>query len=127
DPSRVPNVSVISECRDKAEAEVQRSYASAHPEIQEYVLWTATTFGPGRLWLAEDAFAKLPPDGREKRIQYLISLFNDAEYGRHLCSALAEASALKDSRLVPGLMKVASYQLEGRDYDCRAKWMAVAA
>ena len=24
-------------------------------------------------------------------------------------------------------MKVASYQLEGRDYDCRAKWMAVAA
>jgi hypothetical protein len=40
---------------------------------------------------------------------------------------LAEASALKDKRLVPGLMKVADYHLEDRDYDCRAKWMAVAA
>jgi HEAT repeat protein len=41
--------------------------------------------------------------------------------------ALAEASALKDSRLVSGLMKVAGYHDEQRDYDCRAKWMAVAA
>src|SRR5262249_38727008 len=48
-------------------------------------------------------------------------------YGRHLCSALAEASALKDSRLVPGLKKVAAYHVEGKDYDCRPKWMAIAA
>ena len=111
----------------KAEAEVETRYARAHSEIKEYVLWTARTFGPGRMWLPEDAFADLPEDAREKRIQHLTTLFNDAEYGRHLCAGLAEASALKDKRLVPGLMKVAGYQLEGRDYDCRAKWMAVAA
>jgi HEAT repeat protein len=39
---------------------------------------------------------------------------------------LAEASALKEKRLVPGLMKVAAYHLVDQDYDCRAKWMAVA-
>jgi hypothetical protein len=57
----------------------------------------------------------------------LATLFSEAEYGRHLCAGLAEASALKDKRLVAGLMKVAGYHLEDRDYDCRAKWMAVAA
>lgn len=111
----------------KAEAEVETRYAKAHPEIREYVLWTARSFGPGGMWLPEDAFADLPQDTREKRIQYLATLFNEAEYGRHLCAGLAEASALKDKRLVPALMKVAGYHLEDRDYDCRAKWMAVAA
>ena len=111
----------------KAEAEVESHYGKASPAIQEYVLWTARTFGPGGMWLHEDAFAALSEEAREKRIQYLASLFNDAEYGRHLCMRLAEASALKDQRLVPGLMKVAGYQLEDRDYDCRPKWMAVAA
>jgi HEAT repeat protein len=111
----------------KAEAEVEARYSAAHPEIKEYVLWTARTFGPSRFWLPEDTFADLSAATREKRIQHLATLFNEAEYGRHLCAALGEASALKDQRLVPGLMKVAGYQLEGRDYDCRAKWMAVAA
>ena len=57
----------------------------------------------------------------------LVRLFDEPEYGRHLCSALAEASALKDPRLVPGLKKVAAYHVEGKDYDCRPKWMAIAA
>jgi hypothetical protein len=110
-----------------AEAEVETRYAAASPEVKEYVLWTARSFGPGGLWLPEDAFANLSPDAREQRIVYLAKLFNEAEYGRHLCAALAEASALKDQRLVPGLMKVAGYHVDGQDYDCRPKWMAVAA
>lgn len=110
-----------------AAEEVELSYSKARPEIQEYVLWTAKSFGPSSLWLPENAFANLTPEQREKRIVYLAALFNEAEYGRHLCAALAEAGALKDPRLVPGLMRVAGYEVEGRDYDCRPKWMAVAA
>ena len=111
----------------KAEAEVEAHYGKAHPEIQEYVLWTARTFGPSGMWLNEDAFAALPDDARENRIQHLATLLDGGEYGRHLCAKLAEVSALKDKRLVPGLMKVAAYHREDVDYDCRPKWMAVAA
>jgi hypothetical protein len=111
----------------KTEAEVAQYYDRAHPELKEYILWTAKTFGPGRMWLQEDAFSGMPPEVRERKIQHLATLLAEGEYGRHLCAGLAEASALKDPRLVPGLLKVASYHLVDRDYDCRAKWMAVAA
>ncbi len=112
---------------DQAQAEVTRSYGKATPEVQEYVLHTARSFGNGGLWLNENAFASMKPADREARIVYLTKLFSDAEYGRHLCNGLAEAGALKDPRLVPGLMKVAEYHLADKDYDCRPKWMAVAA
>jgi hypothetical protein len=111
----------------KAEAEVQSSYAKAHPEIKEYILWTARTFGKSGMWLTEDAFAALPAAAREKKVQHLAALLADGEYGRHLCAGLAEASALKDKRLIAGLSKVAGYHQPGQDYDCRPKWMAVAA
>jgi hypothetical protein len=111
----------------KAEVEVETHYAKAHPEIQAYVLWTARTFGPHGMWLNEDAFAALPDDARDEKIQTLSTLFDEGAYGRHLCLGLAEASALKDERLVNGLMKVAGYHREDSDYDCRPKWMAVAA
>lgn len=111
----------------KAETEVEVRYAKAHPEIKEYVLWTARTFGGSGMWLNEDAFAGSPESAREKKVKHLAALFADGEYGRHLCAGLAEASALKDKRLVPGLLKVAGYHEQGRDYDCRPKWMAVAA
>jgi hypothetical protein len=111
----------------KARVEADTKYAKAHPEIREYVHWTAQTFGPSGMWLNEEAFATWPADQRESRILYLKTLLEDGEYGRHLCSGLAEASALKDSRLVAGLMKVAGYHRSAADYDCRAKWMAVAA
>jgi hypothetical protein len=110
-----------------AKREVNEKYAAARPEIQEYILWTAQSFGPSRLWLNEDAFAGLSPEEREKKVVYLAELLEEGEYGRHLCNGLAEAGALQDARLVPGLMKVAGYQKEGVDYDCRPKWMAVAA
>src|SRR5688500_10969461 len=93
----------------KAEAEVQTRYAGAHPEIKEYILWTARSFGRSGMWLHEDAFAASAPDEREKKVQHLAGLLADGEYGRHLCGGLAEASAYKDKRLVPGLMKVAGY------------------
>ena len=111
----------------KAESEVDSRYAKADPAIREYVLWTARTFGRSGMWLNEDALAALPDDAREKRIRYLATLFEEGEYGRHLCPGLAEAGVLKDKRLVPGLMKVAGYHRPDRDYDCRPKWMAVAA
>jgi hypothetical protein len=112
---------------DAAAAEVSASYGKAEPEIQEYVLFTARSFGPDGLWLNENAFADLKPADRDARVAYLAKLFDEAEYGRHLCTALAEASALKDPKLVPGLMKVAAYSLKDQDYDCRPKWMAIAA
>jgi hypothetical protein len=111
----------------KAEGEVELRYAKAHPDIKEYVLWTARTFGPSGMWLNEDAFAASPEGARDKRVQHLAALLAEGEYGRHLCAGLAEASALKDRRLVTGLLKVAGYHQPGRDYDCRPKWMAVAA
>jgi hypothetical protein len=112
---------------DAASAEVSSSYGKAHPEVQEFVLQTARSFGRSGLWLNENAYAGMKPDEREAKIEYLVKLFEEAEYGRHLCSALAEASALKDPKLVPGLKKVAAYHVEGTDYDCRPKWMAIAA
>jgi hypothetical protein len=112
---------------EAAKREVAAKYAAARPEIQEYILWTAQSFGPGGLWLNEEAWAGLSADEREKKVVYLAALFEEGEYGRHLCNGLAEAGALPDARLVPGLMKVAGYHQEGVDYDCRAKWMAVAA
>jgi hypothetical protein len=111
----------------KAETEVAQRYAGAHPEIKEYVLFTARSFGRSGMWLNEDAFAALPADAREKKVQHLATLLADGEYGRHLCTGLAEASALKDKRLVTGLSKVAGYHQKNVDYDCRPKWMAVAA
>ncbi len=39
------------------------SYGKAHPEVKEYVLWTAKTFGPSGMWLNEDACAGLSGSG----------------------------------------------------------------
>jgi hypothetical protein len=112
---------------DAASAEVSSSYDKAEPEVQEFVLHTARSFGPSGLWLNANAYADQTPADRDARIAYLVKLFDEAEYGRHLCSTLAEASARKDPKLVPGLMKVAAYHLKEKDYDCRPKWMAIAA
>ena len=112
---------------DAAAAEVSAKYGKAHPEVQEFVLQTTRSFGRSGLWLNENAYAGLKPEERQARIEYLVKLFGEAEYGRHLCAALAEASALRDPKLVSGLKKVAAYHVDGKDYDCRPKWMAVAA
>src|SRR4051812_28817367 len=79
-----------------ASAEVSSSYGKAEPEVQEFILHTARSFGRSGLWLNKNAYADLKPADREARVTYLVRLFDQPEYGRHLCSALAEASALKD-------------------------------
>ncbi|MFN0052264.1 MAG: HEAT repeat domain-containing protein [Planctomycetales bacterium] len=112
---------------DAAAAEVSSSYGKAQPEVQEFVLHTARSFGRSGLWLNEKAYAGLKPEERQARVDYLADLFEEAEYGRHLCSALAEASALIDPKLVQGLRRIAAYHVDGKDYDCRPKWMAIAA
>lgn len=112
---------------DLAVEEIRTHYSKAHPEVQEFVRLTATSFGRSGLWLNETAFADLSKEARDAKIVYLVKLLEESDYGRHLCNGLAEAGALKDARLVPGLMKVAGYHREDSDYDCRAKWMAIAA
>jgi hypothetical protein len=111
----------------KAQKEVETAYAKAHPEVQEFVLHTARSFGPNAMWLNEDAYAALTDEERAAKVEYLAKLFADAEYGRHLCNALAEASAIKDAKLVPGLIKMAGYHKDDQDYDCRPKWVAISA
>lgn len=106
--------------------EIEQHYAKADPDVQEYIRWTARTFSPRGLWLAENAFADLMPEEREQKVAYYAQALQ-GEYGRHLCDALAAAGPLKDERLLPGLVKVASYHRDDGDYDCRPKWMAVAA
>ena len=112
---------------EAAEREVAERYAAVRPAVREYVRWTAGTFGKSGLWLNQNAFDQLSGDQREQKIVYLAAVLEDSDYGRHLGRALAEASALQDERLVPGLMKVAGYHRDDADYDCRPKWMAVAA
>ncbi len=112
---------------DAARTEVSTAYGKAHPEVQEFVLHTARSFGPSAMWLNENAFASLKPEERSAKVDYLAKLFDEAEYGRHLCNALAEASAIQDAKLVPGLMKVAGYHKDDEDYDCRPKWIAISA
>ncbi|MCC6487147.1 MAG: M48 family metalloprotease, partial [Candidatus Hydrogenedentes bacterium] len=129
DPHAAPAQTVAAISSDpvsKIDEEITAHYANADAEIQDYIRWTAKNFTRGNLWFAHDAFAQLSPDEREKRIVQTVEALN-AEYGRHLCPALAEAGALKDARLLPGLIKAASYHRDDSDYDCRPKWMAVSA
>ena len=108
------------------EKEIQEHYAKADPEGQEYIRWTARTFGRSGLWIPAHAYDKASTEEREKKVQLLVAALNN-EYGRQLCHFLADAGALKDSRLLPGLIKAAAFHREDSDYDCRPKWMAVAA
>jgi len=110
----------------ETEKEIQEHYAKADPDVQEYIGWTARNFARGGLWRAANAYENLSPEEREKRILYTVDVLK-GDYGRHLCTALADAGALKDKRLLPGLIKVAAFHREDSDYDCRPKWMAVAA
>ena len=54
-----------------ASAEVSSSYGKAEPEVQEFVLHTARSFGRSGLWLNENAYADLKPADREARVTYL--------------------------------------------------------
>src|SRR3954465_14445592 len=83
-----PTLATAAVDMNAAAAEVKKSYGKAHPQVQEYVLHTARSFGPSGLWMNENAFASLKPDQRDERVVYLAKLFEESEYGRHLCAAL---------------------------------------
>jgi hypothetical protein len=120
-------VPTAAPARPPIDIETEKHYAKAHPEVQEFIRQTASSFGRAGLWLPEDAFNDLSADARAEKVAYLAKLLDEGEYGRHLCKGLAEAGALADKALLPGLIKVAAYHRDDRDYDCRPKWMAVAA
>jgi hypothetical protein len=44
---------------EAASAEVSSFYGKAHPEVQEFVLHTARSFGRNGLWLNENAYVDL--------------------------------------------------------------------
>lgn len=113
--------------KEGIEAEIEAYYTKAHPEVQEYIRWTAKTFGRGGLWMDAGAYDGLTDVERQEKIAYLKLLLEEGEYGRHLCEGVTQAGVLGDPALLVGVAKVAAYHREGRDYDCRAKWMAVAA
>ena len=64
---------------DAASVEVSAKYGKAHPEVQEFVLQTARSFGRSGLWLNENAYSGLQPEERQARIEYLVKLFGEAE------------------------------------------------
>ena len=109
-----------------ADAEIAQHYTTADAEVQDYIRWTARTFGRSNLWQPAGAFDSLSAEAREQRIMQMVEVLN-SEYGRHLCITLADAGAIQNPRLVPGLIKHATYHRDDSDYDCRPKWMAVSA
>ncbi len=115
-----------NDAQSAVNAEISAHYTKADPDVQEYVRWTARQFGRSGLWLPETAFDDLTAQQREEKITYYAEVLN-GEYGRHQCGALAAAGVLKDKRLLPGVIKAATYHRDDSDYDCRPKWMAVEA
>ncbi len=108
------------------DAEIERYYFNTSPEVQAFLRTTAKTFGSSGLWKPEypsrqDAYSI------NVRVENLVKSLTEGTYGRPLCQTLAQASTYKDPRLVPALMKIAAYHRDDQDYDCRPKWMAIAA
>ncbi|HNY26255.1 MAG TPA: LecA/PA-IL family lectin [Candidatus Sumerlaeota bacterium] len=110
-----------------AQEEIDQYYKAVPKEATDFILLTERQFGRNQLWYPENAFASMNAETREKEIQTCEKTLNDVPYSRELCPALAKASVLRDKRLLPGLLKTAAYSNPSGNYDCRAKWMAVAA
>jgi hypothetical protein len=108
-----------------AQAEINRYYKAVPKEVTDFILVTERQFG-GNLWFPENFIDSLDAETREKEIKYYASVLDEKPYSRQLCPALAKAGVLRDKRLLPGLLKVAAHTEPG-NYDCRPKWMAVAA
>lgn len=111
---------------EEVEQEIEQYYAKADPDVKEYIRWTARQFGPAGFWKSPDTYKHIRPADREQKVQDLLVPLSGG-YGRHLCTVLGDAGVLKDERLIPGITKAAVYHRDDADYDCRAKWIAVAA
>ncbi len=106
--------------------EIALYYKGVSPEVKEFIRHTAKAFGRGGLWLPEDSAAEWSAAEKSEKAAYYAEVLAGS-YGRHQCEALAWAGVLRDESLLAGLIKVAAYHREDQDYDCRPKWMAVAA
>ena len=109
-----------------AQEEIERHYKAVPKAVADFILRTEQQFGRNQMWFPENAFASMDADTREKTIKECEATLNEKPYSRALCFALAKASVLRDKRLMPGLLKTAGHTEEG-NYDCRPKWIAVAA
>lgn len=114
-----------SEPPREVEQEIARHYSNADAEVLRFLRLVAEKGGPSGLWLPENAFTGLSRKERQAKVRECVDALK-GDYGRHLCDALAAAGALKDERLLPGLIKVATFA-RGPRQDNRPKWMAVAA
>jgi len=126
-PMGIWPAAIEAESKKGIDAEIAAHYSKAHPEVQEYIRWTSKTFGPRGLWMDADSYDKLSKKERREKVAYLKALLEDGEYGRHLCEGVTQAGVLGDPTLLDGVTKVAAFHLADRDYDCRPKWMGVAA
>jgi len=106
-----------------AQEEIERYYKGVPKEVTDFILKTEQMFR----WPAENAFDGMDAETREKAIKACEKILNEVPYSRELCPALVQASVLRDKRLLPGLLKPAAYTNPSGNYDCRAKWMAIAA
>ncbi len=75
------------------------------------------------VWVAPSSIARAKREGTTSAEMMVV-----APAARAAITALSPtAPPPKAAKLLPGLKKVAAYHVDGQDYDCRAKWMAVAA
>jgi RNA polymerase sigma-70 factor (ECF subfamily) len=112
--------------------EIAQSYAKSSTDVQDFLRLTAKSFGPLSLWLPEVPYdvIRLSPAERADLTactDRLLAELQSETYGRHLCENLVAASEIRDERLVPMLLRIAAYHRDDQDYDCRPKWMAIAA
>ncbi len=105
------------------EEEIEAHYKKADPEVKQFVRMTADRFKG--YWLPENTFENLSSEEREAKVQECLETLK-GDYGRGLCEALGEASVLKDKRLTPSVLRVATFRL-GERIDNRARWIAVMA
>ena len=79
---------------EAAQAEVTKSYGKAHPEVQEFVLHTARSFGPSGFWVNENAYAGLTPEQREEKKLISQQRYADVSEEIHAISQLLRAYSL---------------------------------
>ena len=61
-------VADTEEAKEGIEAEIDAHYAKAHPEVQEFIRWTAKTFESRGLWMDAGAYDELPDAERREKV-----------------------------------------------------------
>ncbi|HPS00931.1 MAG TPA: M56 family metallopeptidase, partial [Candidatus Sumerlaeota bacterium] len=122
-PTIAPPAVPSSNLTANAQEEIERYYKAAPKEVTDFILLTERQFR----WPAENALDALDAQTREKDVAACLATLDQTPYSRQLCPALYKASILRDKRLLPGLLKTAAYSTPDGRYDCRPKWMAIAA